>query len=181
MEAVLTKIDKSSDLYEISTTPIQDRKNRTTLIGDLLTELITQDADDNFNMSWFNTIINSSKVSKFAKTDIRNLFLEYQKKYETEQKPFAFSELIFKLMNCNDVFRIFEDRLPEEVLEESDIDDSVVSTCRIWSDCIYNNLDLYSDFYDEQTKDQTFINILLHKIQSEPDDYRYKLVLYCIG
>lgn len=181
LEAVLTKTDKSSDLYEISTTPIQDRKNRTTLIGDLLTELITQDADDNFNMSWFNTIINSSKVSKFAKTDIRNLFLEYQKKYGTEQQPFAFSELIFKLMNCNDVFRIFEDRLPEEVLEESDIDDSVVSTCRIWSDCIYNNLDLYADFYDEQTKDQTFINLLLYKIQSEPDDYRYKLVLYCIG
>ncbi|KKG06102.1 hypothetical protein DU80_19420 [Methanosarcina mazei] len=181
LEAVLAKIDKCSNLYEISTTPIQDRKNRTALIGDLLTELITQEADDNFNMSWFNTIINSSKVSKFAKTDIRNLFLEYQKKFGTDEQQFAFSELIFKLMNCNDLFRIFEDRLSEMVSDESEIDDSVVSTCRIWSDCIYNNLDHYADFYDKQTKDQTFINLLLHKIQSEPDDYRYKLVLYCIG
>ena len=181
LEPVLTKIDKSSDLYEISSTPIHDRKNKTALIGELLTELIAQDADENFNMSWFNTIINSAKVSRFAKTDIRNLFLEYQKKFGTDQQQFAFSKLIFKLMNCNDLFRIFEDRLPEMVLKKSDIDDSVVSTCRTWSDCIYNNLDHYADFYDKRTKDQTFINLLLYEIQSESDDHRYKLVLYCIG
>jgi len=181
LEAVLTKIDKSSDLYEISSTPVQDRKNKTALIGELLTELISQDADENFNMSWFNTIINSAKVSKFAKTDIRNLFLQYQKKFGTDQQQFVFSELIFKLMNCNDVFRIFEDKLPEMVLEESDIDDSVVNICKTWSDCICNNLDRYADFYDKQTKYRIFRSLLLYKIQSEPNDYRYKLVLYCIG
>jgi hypothetical protein len=181
LEPVLTKIDKSSDLYDIPSTPVQDRKNKTTLIGELLTELITQNDDDNFNMSWLNTIINSAKISKFAKTDIRNLFLEYQKVFETERKSLAFSELVFKLMNCNDMFRIFEDKLPEMILEKSDIDDSVVDTCKTWSDCIYNNLDRYADFYDKRTKDQIFINLLLYKIQSEPNDYRYKLVLYCIG
>lgn len=186
LEAVLTKIDKSSDQYEISSTPVQDRKNKTALIGELLTELIAQDADENFSISWFNTVINSAKVSKLAKTDIRYLFLEYQKEFETEQnsleqKSLAFSKLVFKLMNCNDMFRIFEDKLPEMVSDESEIDDFVVNTCKTWSDCIYNNLDLYADFYDKQTKHLTFKNLLRYKTQSEPSDYRYKLVRYCIG
>lgn len=181
LEAVLTKIDKSSDRYEISSVPVQDRKNRTALIGELLTELVIQDADKNFNMSWFNTIINSAKVYEFVKTDVRNFFLEYQKMVGTNQKPKAFSELVFKLMNCNDAFRIFEDKLPKRVLKKSDIDNSVAKTCKTWSDFIYDNLDLYADFCDKQTKDTTFINLLLYKIQSEPNNSRYKLVLHCVS
>lgn len=180
LEAVLTKIDKSSGRYEISSSTIHDRKNRTALIGELLTELVQQDADENFNMSWFNTIINSAKVSDFVKTDIRTLFIEYQKIVDKTQKPFAFSELISKLMNCNDVFRIFENKLPKMVLEPEDIDNSVVETCEIWSDYIYDNLNLYADFCDKRTKDITFINLLLYKIQSESNNDIYKLVLYCI-
>jgi len=180
LEAVLTKIDKSSNLYEISSSTVHNRKNRTALIGELLTELMVQDADKIFNMSWFNTIINSARVSDFVKTDIRIFFLEYQKMVETKQKPLAFSELVFKLMNCNDAFRIFEDKLPKRILKKSDIDNSVVKTCKTWSDFIYDNLDLYADFYDKPTKDTTFINLLLYKIQNESNNSRYKLVLYCI-
>lgn len=186
LEPVLTKIDKSSDLYEISSTPVQDRKNRTALIGELLTELILQDEDNIFNMSWFNTIINSAKVSKLAKTDIRNLFLEYQKEFETKQKQLAFFELIFKLMNCNDLFRMFEDKLPntselQKLPKKSEIDNPTVKACRIYVDCIIKNLDLYADF-DEQTKRTVFTKLLDYKIKSEPNNSeRYKFVHYCVN
>lgn len=189
LEAVLTKIDKSSDIYEISSTPVQDRKNKKALIGELLTELIAQDADENFSISWFNTVINSAKVSKLVKTDIRNLFLEYQREFETEQysleqKSFAFSKLVFKLMNCNDMFRIFEDKLPEMVSDESEDESEIgsfVNTCETWSDCIYDNLDLYADFYDKLTKGRTFKCLLRHKMRLEPpNDCLYELILHCI-
>lgn len=181
LEAVLTKIDKSNDRYEIAAAPLQDRKHRTDLLGELLAELVTQDADKNFNMAWLNTIINSSKVSEFIKADIRSLLMEYQKKFKTKEKTKAFTELIFRLMNCNDLFRIFEDKLPAKAKKKSDIDKAMVRTCEIWGDCIYDNLATYADFYDKKTKDTVFINLLLHKIQSDSKSRQYKLVLYCIG
>lgn len=181
LEAVLTKIDKSSDSYKALSTPVQDGKNRTALIGKLLTELIDQDTNKTFSMLWLNTIINSAKVSKFAKTDIRNLFIQYQK-VEIEQKRFALPELVFKLMNCNDLFRIFEDKLPckprikNELPNKSEIDYPTAKACKIWIDCILDNLDSYADL-DKQIKKIVFIILLDYKIRSEPNNSeRYECV-----
>lgn len=172
LEAVLTKIDKSNDLYKTSSTPVQDGKNRAALVGKLLAEFIDQDKNETFNMLRLNTIINSAKVPKFAKTDIRDLFLQYEE-VETKQKRFALSELVFKLMDCNDLFQIFENKLPSkpgiknEFSNKLDIDYSTAKACKIWVDCIFDNLSRYADL-DKQIKKLVFIILFDYKIRSEP-------------
>ena len=175
LETVLTKIDKSSNTYEIKAAPIQERKQQVELVGEILTELINQDADRNFNMSWFNTIINSSKVTEYIKTGIRNMLVEYQKKFKTKEKPVAFAKLISGLMNCNDLFRMFADKMPPDIKRKSQITKETRANCDIWADFIYNNLDSYAVFSDKRTKDTTFINLLIYKIESEVKNGKYKL------
>lgn len=88
-------------------------------------------------------------------------------------------------MNCNDLFRMFEDKLPntselQKLPKKSEIDNPTVKACRIYVDYITKNLDLYADF-DEQTRKTVFIKLLDYKIQSEPNNSeRYKFVHYCV-
>jgi len=180
LEAVLTKIDKCSERYEIKSISLNDRKPQTQLVGELLTELIAQDESKDFNMSWFNTILNSSKAPEYIKTKYRTLLLEYQKVWKSPEKNKAFAALITQLLNCNDLLRIFEDKLPLAVKKKSAINKEFRKKCDEWCDCIYDNLDRYAEFFDKKTKDTAFISVLLYKIATEKKNIRYKLVLYCI-
>jgi hypothetical protein len=175
LEAVLTKIDKSSDEYEIKTAPVQERKHRVSLIGEILTELVNQDADQNFNMSWFNTIINSSKVTEYIKTSVRSMLVEYQKQFKTKAKPVAFAKLISKLMNCSDLFKVFEAELPRAIIKKSQVNTTLRAQCEYWSDHIYNNLNNYADFSDKRTKDTVFMSLLIDRIESGHKKDEYKL------
>lgn len=181
LEAVLTKIDKCSDRYEIKSVPINDRKHQVRLVGDLLAELVAQDESKDFNMSWFNTIFNSSKAPEYLKTRYKKLLMEYQKVWKTKEKNKAFSALVAQLLNCEDIFRMFEDKLPPVVKKKADINKEYRQKCDEWCDLVYDNLDIYADFVDKKTKDTAFISILLHKIATEKKNTRYKLVLYCVG
>ena len=181
LEAVLTKIDKCSDRYEIKSVPINDRKNQVRLVGDLIAELVSQDDSKDFNMSWFNTIFNSSKAPEYLKNKYKKLLLDYQKIWKTNEKNKAFSALVAELLNCDDIFRMFEDKLPPYVKKKSDITKEYRKRCDEWCDLIYDNLDIYADFVDKKSKDTAFISILLHKITTEKKNSQYKLVLYCIG
>jgi hypothetical protein len=188
LEAVLTKIDKSSSQCEISSVPVQDRKNKTDLIGKLLIELIARNAGNNFDMPIFNEIINNAEIPEFVKKDINNLFLNYQKTVGKKQKKFAYSELVFKLINCNDLFRIYEDKLPntsklDKLPEKSDIGNPTVKECKVWIDYIIRNLDIYADL-EEHTKEKVFNSLLYYKILSELNNSkkeRYQFVHYCIN
>lgn len=180
LEAVLTKIDKCSERYEIKNIFVNDRKNQVRLVGDLLAELMVQDELKDFNMSWFHTILNSVKVPEYMKTKYCTFLMRYQKLCKTPEKKKAFASLVAQLMNCNDLFRIFEDQLPPVVKKKSEIDNEYRKKCDAWIDCIYRNLDCYAEFSDKKTKDRTFLNLLLYKIENERKDMRYKLVLYCI-
>lgn len=181
LEAVLVKIDKCSDRYEIKTVPINERKLQVRLVGDLLTELVAQDESKDFNMSWFNTILNSSKVPEYLKTKYKKLLIEYQKVWKTKEKNNAFSALIAQMINCGGLFKIFEEKLPPTVKNKNEMDKEYRKKCYEWCDCIYDNLDTYADFIDKKTKDVAFMSLLLHKIETEKKDERYKLVLYCVG
>ena len=176
LEAVLTKVDKCSDRYELKTIPVQDRNNKINMVGDILAELINQDADKNFNMSWINTIINSAKVSEYEKSNVRNLLLDYQKHLKTPMKSKEFAKLIFQLMNCEDLFRMFSNKLPPNIKKKPQITKEVRKLCDLWTDCIYDSLDTYAYFADKRTKDTTFINLLIYKIENSVDKGKYKLV-----
>lgn len=180
LEAVLTKIDKCSERYEVKSVSLNDRKLQTQLVGELLTELIMQDESKDFNMSWFNTILNISEVPEYIKTKYRALLLGYQKVWKTSEKNKAFATLIAQLLNCNDLLRIFEDKLPPAIKKKSEINKEFRKKCDEWCECIYDNLDGYAEFFDKKTKDTAFISVLLYKIATEKKNIRYKLVLYCI-
>jgi hypothetical protein len=176
LETVLTQIDKYSDRYELKIIPVQERSKKINLVGDVLAELISQDADKNFNMAWFNTTINSAKVSEYVKSGIRSLLLEYQKSLKTSEKPKAFAKFIYQLMNCDDLFRIFSDKLPQKIKKKSQITREIRKEADIWADYIYDNLDNYACFAEKRTKDITFMNLLIHKVESEARNEQYKLV-----
>lgn len=176
LETVLAQIDKCSNRYELKTVPVQERSNRVNMVGDVLAELISQDTDRNFNMAWFNTTINSAKVSEYEKSGVRNLLLEYQKSVKTTEKPKEFAKLIYQLINCEDLFRMYSNKLPKSVNKKSQITQKSRKAGDIWADCIYNNLDNYAYFIDKRTKDITFMNLLIHKIESDAKKEQYKFV-----
>ena len=180
LEAVLTKIDKCSDRYEIKSVQLNNRTDDTHLIGDILAELIAQKESDDFNMSWFNTILNSSRSRNALRERCRNLLIEYQTTRKTAKNNEKYNELVFDLINCNDVFRIFENKMPPLVRKKSEINKTYKRKCNEWVDCVYYALDNYADFPDQKTKDSVFMSILLHKIASEKKNEKYKLILFCI-
>lgn len=181
LEAVLTKIDKCSERYEVKTVPVNERKHQTALVGELLAELVAQNESGDFNMSWFNTILNGSKAPEYLKTRYKRYLLDYQKVWKTKEKNKAYSKLIAQLLNCDDIFRMFEDKLPPVAMNKAEINKEYHRKCEEWCDLVYNNLDVYADFMDQKSKDTAFMSILLHKIATEKKNMRYKLVLYCIG
>lgn len=181
LEAVLTKIDKCSSRYEITPVPVNDRKKQVRLVGELIAELVAQNKSKDFNMSWFNTILNSSKAPEYIKSKYKKLLMEYQKALKTKEKKKAFFNLVAQLLDCEDLFRMFEDKLPPVVKKKTDIDKAYRQKCDEWRNLVYDNLDIYAEFFDKQTKDTAFISVLLHKIATEEENTRYKLVLYCVG
>ena len=132
-------------------------------------------------MSWFNTILNSSKAPEYIKSKYKKLLMEYQKALKTKEKKKAFFNLVAQLLDCEDLFRMFEDKLPPVVKKKTDIDKAYRQKCDEWRNLVYDNLDIYAEFFDKQTKDTAFISVLLHKIATEEENTRYKLVLYCVG
>ena len=180
LEAVLAKIDKCGNYYEIKNVPLNFRQAQIDLVGELLTELVLQDDAKQFNINWLNDIIKSAKVPEYIKSNYRRMILKYQQSRNTDKVREAYNALIFHLLNCNDIFRMFEDKLPPVIKSKSEIDASYKKICMRWVNAIYDNLDVYATFSDKKTKDSAFICLLLHKIASEKNNAKYKLVLYCI-
>ena len=164
----------------IKSVQLNNRTDDTHLIGDILAELIAQKESDDFNMSWFNTILNSSRSRNALRERCRNLLIEYQTTRKTAKNNEKYNELVFDLINCNDVFRIFENKMPPLVRKKSEINKTYKRKCNEWVDCVYYALDNYADFPDQKTKDSVFMSILLHKIASEKKNEKYKLILFCI-
>jgi len=180
LEAVLVKIDRSSSQYEVASTPVNDRIHQRNMLGELLEELIAQREADEFNLSWLETIVNCSKVPEYLKTKYRRMLSQYHKHLKSDSKDKAFNRLVFDLLNCSGIFKVFENLLPHIVKSQSEIDDDYKKLCQKWVDAVYDNLDAYAVFSDKKTKDCIFVATLLHKIEIEKDNMRYRLVLYCM-
>ena len=127
------------------------------------------------------SLMDRIEAPEYLKTRYKKLLMEYQKVWKTKEKNKAFSALVSQLLNCEDIFRMFEDKLPPVVKKKADINKEYRQKCDEWCDLVYDNLDIYADFVDKKTKDTAFISILLHKIATEKKNTRYKLVLYCVG
>ncbi len=177
LEAVLTKIDKSSDRFRIASVPVNDGKLRLSLLGDILEELVSQRACGQFKLSWFGSIFSSSKAPEFVKAKYQNMLREYQKTYNEGFDKKEYYKLIYNLLECDNLVRIFADLLPPPVKKREQYDDNVKAKCQQWLDAIYKNLDRYAEFLDFDTKREAFIAIILTCIFMNKKDIRYKLIL----
>jgi len=180
LEAVLTKIDKSSGSYELSSAPRNDRQGIRDLVGELVMELLIQRQNAEFNMGWLNSILSFGKAPEYVKSNLRRLLMQYQSAQNTQDKNKAFARLVFQLLDCHDLLRMFEDQLPPPLKKKSEITPQVRKQCETWLDTISNHLSLYGDIPDAKLRREACIQVLLHKIAMEPNDLRYKLVLYCV-
>ncbi|WP_415930070.1 helicase HerA domain-containing protein [Zhenpiania hominis] len=178
LEAVLTKIDKYSGQYETKKMTTHAQGNRQQLAGELLEELMLQDETGDFNMAWLNTILNRARVPQYIKSEFSTFLMEYQK--SQEHKKEAYNKLIYSIMNCENLFRIFEDKLPPAINSMSELTTEVRLMCLEWYQGIYENLDYYAEFLDGKTKEVTLKSLLLHKIATEENNRKYKIVLFCI-
>lgn len=181
LEAVLTKVDKCGGLYQRQAAPQNSRLERLRLVGDLLAELVAQEEGDDFNMSWFNTIFNRSRAAQSAKDALRQALVDYQRARSGKDKRRAYAAAMSRMLACGDLLRVYEDQLPPPVKTKKEIDRDYVRRCEEWRDLVYAGLDLYAQFPDGKTKDSAFISVLLHKIDTDSRDARYKLALYCIA
>ncbi len=184
LEAVLVQIDRCSDRYELRNLPVNDRRLETQLLGQLIAEIVAQVKCGDFNMQWLNTILNRSKAPEYFKSRCRSRMLEYQEriKLEKNRRPYnkSYIALVAGLLNCGDMLRVFEDRLPPSVRTKAEINREVIEACKAWKTEIYRVFGIYADFPDEETKNEAFKCVLLHQIGAEKQTdlaRRYKLVL----
>lgn len=180
LEAVLVSVDKSSGRFARKSAPVNDSRARRTLVGALLKELVEQDESGDFALSWFDPILDASAAPEYFKAACRRQLAAYQKVWKTGRKKAAFSALIFALLDCGDLFRVYEDKLPPAVCKKSEITKQVREVCEDWCSCVYDGMDRYAEFSEKKVKDIAFGGILLHKIALEKRDMRYKLVLYTL-
>lgn len=180
LETVLMKVDLAGRHYRVTKVPVRERKPRLQLAGELIAELVAQDESNDFNVGWLNDIINSSRVSEGTKVRYRRMIQECQQKRKTGNKREAYNALVYQILGCGDLLRMFEDKLPPLVRKNDDITREVRRRCDEWVDCILDHLGNYADFPDKKTLHSAFFCVLLHKAKTEKYDKRYKIVLYCI-
>lgn len=126
-EPVLTMIDPCSGSYENNDLEENDRSEEQNLLGEILTELMEQKETGDFNISWINSIMNSYPgISDMKKRLYRNQIFMFKKSAvnaNQRQLNRQFSELIFGLAGCGDLFEIFSLEIPvipklEDLTEE---------------------------------------------------------------
>jgi hypothetical protein len=178
LESVLAKIDKCDSHYETTSVPVNGREETIKLIGALLEEIDAQGWIEKINMSWINSILNKSGVNESEKINIRNLFLNYQKGCADKGLHKAYSELLYKLINCNDLFRIYEDLLPPKMRKTSDVDRETVKMCEKWRSEILKNLDNYVSFEGKETKETILRYLLFSKLEDCAKSDQYMVVWY---
>ena len=181
LEAVLTKIDKCSDRYEVTSVPVNNRRHQVRLVGNLLGELVAQDSAKTFQLSRLETILHMSKAPDYLKSRYKQLLLDFQKAAAGKGRGKALAALTAQLLECDDLFRMFESRMPPIVKAKTDITAQYRADCAQWRDLICDRLDLYADFTDAKIKKTVFTNLLLHRIETEKDSMHYKLMLFCLG
>jgi DNA helicase HerA-like ATPase len=179
-EAVLTKIDRCSSKYEIEFTSKQDRSAATRkYIGTLLIRLYSQHKSKTFDLRVFN-FEDVDGVSPTLLLNMRHYFDNY--KFANQNNPYAIEDLIFNVMNCEDLFRIFEHSLPRKITKFEEITEEDRKVCRLWAENIFRYLDRYADFKEkEDVKNFVFSSLLRYLGRNDDKKNLYKTIHYVLN
>ncbi|MCL2671290.1 MAG: DUF87 domain-containing protein [Clostridiales bacterium] len=177
-EAVLAQIDKNSETHKGGQAVVHSRDRQKELLGKLISLLIEQSRNDNFDKLSFMQMLASSDVSESVKSSMRNLifaFFATRNHDDAIEDARAFEVLITKLMNCDDLFRMLENKLIDTVEDPSEITDEMRDANYRWALWVCNGLDNYAVFSDKKIKDAVFMNLLMYKCDNSINKMRYRL------
>lgn len=177
-EAVLAQIDKNSEQYKGRKTAAHNRDKQKELLGKLIPILLPQSKNSKLDIGRFGVEIERAELSHTEKMRIRGLVEGYSEKGDQETKSLAFAKLISQLLNCNDMFRVFDDMLPIADMTDT-IDQTTYQACRSWLDRIYYGLDNYADL-PKDCKGGVMSNLVTYKYVALKDQ-RYRLVWFVLN
>ena len=178
LETVLTQIDKCSDKFNVETVVYNDWKAEKEVLYLLLEELIMQKQSQKYNVGWLKDIVHSGKINKTYAATLEKYIVDFCNEKSHNNKDF--SELIYRLLNCRDLIRMYESDLPPGIKKSSMLTPEIRQKAKRWSNNIYRGLERYTTFLDKFVKDQVLQNIILYLIATETKSDSYKVILYCI-
>lgn len=152
-EPVLTMIDPCSDAYEVKKLKENDLNAEQELLGEIISELLEQHENGEFNLAWVNSILNKEKrVSPVKKqfyqmhlTNFRRDTVHVSKRAE----ELRFAQLMYELIRCEDLFEIFCLELPK-IKKHSDATPQIKAKVNKWAQQIKVSLDRYFKADDEE-------------------------------
>ena len=182
LETVLTKIDRCSDHYEIETSGQNDLSAEKEMMYLLIEELINESQDRKYNQAWLRDVIkdNSRGVNKTTRQRTEKLVSDFCDEWKKGSSKNILAELIVKLLNCTDLMRMYEPKLPPGIKKSAMLTDEIKRKALAWADDVYKGLDRYITFLDPFIKDQVLLNIILYQIAESKKAAQYKVALYCI-
>ncbi len=181
LEAVLTKIDLSSNRFEIDVPDVNDYSSEKELVYLLLEELIMESQNKEYKKNWLLDVIkaNSKGVQKASLTKYQSMISTFCESVGKEGRGDLLPKLIMDLMNCNDLFKMFEPDLPPGIRKSSNLSSAIVRQASNWKNKVYKGLDRYITFLDQDIKEKVFLNAILYQIHEGNKADQYKVVLYC--
>lgn len=179
LETVLTKIDKCSDRYEVSSVKKNDLDAEKEVLYLLLEELINESQSKKYNLAWLKDTIRSGKVNKTYQAKLEKYVTDFYEEWNKGSNRNILAELIFKLLNCGDLIRMYEPKLPAGIKKSSMMTPEIKKDALDWAENVYKALDRYTTFLDDFVKNQVFMNVILYQIATSKKSAQYKVVLYC--
>lgn len=179
LETVLTKIDICSGAYKILSVIKNDLDAEKEVIFSVIEELINESQDKKYNLSWLKDSIRSSKFTKSFQMTLEKTVTDFFEEWTKGSDKNLLAEVIFKILNCRDLLKMYEPELPLGIKKSSLLTPEIRKQANIWCDKVYKGLDLYAKFFDKFVKDQVFMNIILHQIETDKRANQYKVALYC--
>jgi hypothetical protein len=180
LETVLTKIDRCSGAYKVPSVVKNDLDAEKELIYFVLEELINESQDKKYNLGWLKDAIYSMKVNRTFQMSLEKTITDFYKKWTKGSEKNLLAEVIFKILNCGDLMKMFESELPPGIKKSSMLTPEIRKQGITWGDKVYKGLDRYAKFLDKFIKDQIFMNIILHQIETDRKSNQYKVALYCV-
>lgn len=177
-EPVLTMIDPCSDFYEVKKLQENDQAAEQELLGRIISELLEQHENGEYNLAWVNAILNKEKrVSQMKKrfyqmhlTGFRRNTVHVGKREE----ELHFSKLVYELIRCEDLFEIFSLDMPK-IKKHSDATPQIKAKAKKWAQQIKISLDRYLKL-EENEKTILLEYLMVHHIMLT-DDLSYKIAI----
>ena len=177
-EPVLAMIDPCSDTYEEKKLVKNDLTAEQELLGHIISELLEQHENGEFNMSWVNSILNKEKrISPMKKQFYQMQLTNFRRdtaRVNKRAEDLRFAQLLYELIRCEDLFEIFNLELPK-IKKHSDATPQIKTKVKRWAQQFKFSLGQYFKSTDAEM-DEILEFLMVHHIMLT-DNISYKIAI----